>query len=238
MTAMSVWVFTVTLILDSPMGLPSDKSFSVENNQFRDSNKKHVEVSALAVHRDYRKSSHHSQLSLFMMVYIFKLCSEFLNVDRLIAVVHPHAYPFYSAMFNFKQSGRPVRYNFANNALGIHLSMDLGESNQYIFENFARRPSQNNLYEMIFEKEYGFFNFPNDGRRFRTYPKMDRYNLKYFFEEKTRLFFELSVQDFLFIKKTYELFFDLTCLNSIKLFLESTSSRRLSPVLLPEIQQN
>lgn len=221
---------TVTLIQDSSFGIPSDNDFIVENNRLREKHGKLAEASAMAIHKDYRKSKRSNQLSLHMMNYMQKIFSDYSDCNTLIAVTHPRVYPFYKGLFNFKKSGKPKKYKFANKAMGIHLSATKDSMHDFAFNKLNRRKPHRNLYSFFFEQQFSFFKLPKEVNS-SICPKMSESTLKYFFEEKTKLFYELSIRDLLVIKKAYDFFHDLSCLESVRFLLEFTSGRQ-QPVLV------
>lgn len=117
-------VGTVSLIRDSIWGLPSDKDYRAENDKLRSAGKKCVEVSALAVSREYRQRG--NAVSLLLMKYLYTYSTDYLSLDSLVCTVHPRAEDFYKALWHFDRNGEVVSYGFVQGALAVHLSMPLG----------------------------------------------------------------------------------------------------------------
>jgi len=116
-------VGTVSLILDTVLGLPAEKAYVAEVEKIRKIKKnKMVEVSALAVDPKYRHQSHVIQFMLNKFLYQF--CKQNLGVDMLIIVVHPKAELFYRALMGFEPLGEVIEYDFVKGALARFLYLD------------------------------------------------------------------------------------------------------------------
>lgn len=121
-------VGTVSLIRDSVWGLPSDKDYRNENDRLRKAGHKLVEVSALAVSKDFRNRG--NSVSLLLMKYLYNYTYQFLNSDCLVCTVHPRAEDFYKALWHFDRNGKVVEYQFVHGALAVHLSMEVSTAKQ------------------------------------------------------------------------------------------------------------
>ncbi|UCH92143.1 MAG: hypothetical protein JSV88_17845 [Candidatus Aminicenantes bacterium] len=117
---------TITLILDSPIGLPTDSIYKQENDKLRHSKMKLAELSSLALDA----SKNHE--ALFLM-------ARFLNYAYLIALyglsgkkatdfvisVNPRYENFYKRFFLFEKIGGFRYYGWVNNAPAILLKLDV-----------------------------------------------------------------------------------------------------------------
>ncbi len=196
-------IATLSLIQDSVFGLPCDKEFKFENDQYRAQNMRLVEVSAMAVHKDFRKTQGGSYINLFMMNYLYRFTRQYLGGDLLIAAIHPHAQVFYETLFNFKRSGHEKKYNSAKGAPAVHMSMDINTVETYLFEKYGKRSRSSNLFQFIFRDEIPNFNFPRLRNGIFFYPTMNEKVLEYFFERKTPLFQQIAIDKLELIRSCY-----------------------------------
>ncbi len=204
-------VGTVSLIKDSPIGLPSDKDYQTENNLYRQKNQRLVEVSALAVHNSFRKNKRGGLVSLLLMRYLFEYTDKYMGADMLAAVVHPRAQDFYRALFNFKQNGEIIKYKFVKEALAMHLTTRLKEDVYEWTKSHAK-----NIHHLFIETQLQqVMILPKRCSSLSLHPVMTAEMLKYFFLEKTNLLNTLSRYELELIKSAYELHFSI---NFIELF--------------------
>lgn len=196
-------VGTVSLIKDSPLGLPSDKEYRAENTAYRRKGVRLLEVSALAVHPDFRKNSQGSLVSLLMMNYLSRYSNLNMGADALVAVVHPSTRDFYRALFGFEQNGKIIEYKFVKKALVIHLTANFTEQ---VEPALAKSQQLNDFFN---DELKGVFSVPPSSQGILLNPVMTADLLKNIFYEKTGLFQELSRKELEYIKSAYELHFPL-----------------------------
>ncbi|HLD99774.1 MAG TPA: GNAT family N-acetyltransferase [Bdellovibrionota bacterium] len=199
-------VGTVSVIKDSGLRFPSDDVYRRENNRYRDLGYRMCEISALAIHPEYRRR-HATALGL--MKYLFRYATHFMNCTMLCATVHPRALDFYRAVFNFRQNGKAVRYQFAENAPAIHISTDCLVLKDWMRNQFGRAPARRNLYQFIFKNDYPRMTFPNWRLGCTPDPVMTAELLEYFFVRNSEVFREASAEQLTFLKSAYQLYFDI-----------------------------
>ena len=148
-------VGTVSLIRDTIWGLPSDKEYKLENDNLRHAGKKLVEVSALAVSKDFR--NHGNSVSLLLMKYLYNYTFHFLSSDCLVCTVHPRAEDFYKSLWHFDRNGKVVQYQFVQGALAVHLSMEISLAKQEkIIASYPSKEIKKNLALFVLEQDARF----------------------------------------------------------------------------------
>ena len=115
-------VGTASLIKDRRMGLASDKDYLPQNDQLRMSGKRLIEVSSLAVAKEFRSKGH--AVSLLLMKYIYHY-SLMMGGDDLVITIHPRAEVFYKALMAFKRQGPIVSYDYVDGALAIYMNVSI-----------------------------------------------------------------------------------------------------------------
>ncbi|MBC7466166.1 MAG: GNAT family N-acetyltransferase [Bdellovibrio sp.] len=148
-------VGTVSLIRDSIWGLPSDKDYQKENKRLRLDGNKLVEVSALAVSKNFRNSG--NAVSLLLMKYLYNYAFHFLNSNCLVCTVHPRAEDFYKALWHFDRNGDVVSYQFVQGALAVHLSMDISLAKvQKVVNSYPTKCVNQNLALFVLHEDFRF----------------------------------------------------------------------------------
>ncbi len=96
-------VGTISLVIDSPLGLPMEKTYPEEIAALRQQQRKAAEVGTLAIRKDHRHSG--------IVVLLYKAMWEvatLLQVSDFVIGVHPNAEVIYRTMLCFEPFG-PVR---------------------------------------------------------------------------------------------------------------------------------
>lgn len=196
---------TVSLIKDSSMGLPSDKEFQIENNELRKKGSKLLEVSSLAIDAKFRKKKHF--VSLYLMKYLQHYATTNMGCDTVTCVVHPRAGDFYTALWGFKLNKKVVKYEFVNNALGVHM-----------FGNIERDYVETLTTAFPSAETRNPIKFLSGKDNFLIYPQRDGQNhldpiytpelLRYFLSQRTSVDKKLSSMELRVIYSAYKTFFD------------------------------
>jgi len=116
-------VGTVTLIQDSLIGLPMDDLYRAELALLREDGRLVAEVSALALHPDYRAEGGAILLHLTRMLVIY--AAEVARLDDLCIVVNPRHADFYHRFLEFERFGRLTTFAKVNGAPAAALRLDL-----------------------------------------------------------------------------------------------------------------
>ncbi len=117
-------VGTISLVFDSENGLPCDELFQDEMGGLRLQGRRLIEVTRLAIARDYPRSKR-------LLVHLYNFVSIFARrvkggTDFMIEVNPRHA-PFYTRMLLFTPISAPRCCPRVNGAPAILLRLDLGE---------------------------------------------------------------------------------------------------------------
>lgn len=114
---------TLTMIVDSiDHGLPMDTVYEAELVALRQSGRKLVELSALAMDVPDLRGSLPVQVSLFALMYHYALQQ---GVSDLVIAVHPKHAPFYEKAFGFLRIGTKKPYPYANEHPAVALRHDV-----------------------------------------------------------------------------------------------------------------
>jgi hypothetical protein len=199
-------VGTLSLIREGPFGFPLQKIFDL--GDVRKKNGVIAEVSALAVHRSFRRQG---GIILFpLMKFMREYCVTYFDVRHLVIAVNPRHIAMYESVLFFKRLQiQPVEnYDYVNGAPAVGATLDFQEafSETGIFKHvYGSRPLEKNLYHYFTQ-----LNLPNiqlPARRFFTTndPVMTPSMLDYFFNIRTCYFKGLDDQDRARLHMIYDL---------------------------------
>jgi GNAT superfamily N-acetyltransferase len=139
-------VGTMTLIADSPLGLPMEEIYTDELRRLRDGRGSLAEVSALAVDPAYQSSGVPILLRLIRMLVIYAAQSA----SDLCIAVNPHHAAFYRKAFHFQDIGGLKQYGKVNGAPAIALRLDLALARSLMRELRDGHRMISSVYEFLF----------------------------------------------------------------------------------------
>ena len=84
-----------------------------------------AEVSALAVHKDFRKTG--GAILFPLMKFMYEYCTTFFDTRHLVIAVHPTRIEMYESLLFFERltENKVDNYDFANGAPAVGASLDL-----------------------------------------------------------------------------------------------------------------
>jgi hypothetical protein len=159
-TADGAVVGTVSLVLDSRLGLPMDAVYPAELARLRGERRVLAEVGALSVAPALR----HSGLVHLLNKVMFRVARERCGVDDLVIAVHPRAQDLYRAALLFERIGDVRSYAGLNaSALAVALRLDLRTFRARALAAFGPRPATvANAYHFYFERADAAIRMPRD----------------------------------------------------------------------------
>ena len=141
-------VATMTLIADSPLGLPMDEIYADELRSFRDQKRDLAEVSGLALRPEYQRSGVAILLRLIRMLALY--AAEVANVSELCITINPRHAAFYRKAFYFRDIGGLKQYGKVNGAPALALGLDLDIVRICMSELCAGHPVTSEVYTFLF----------------------------------------------------------------------------------------
>jgi GNAT superfamily N-acetyltransferase len=139
-------VGTMTLIADSPLGLPMDEIYTDELRTLRDAGRNLAEVSALAMDPEYQSSGVAILLRLIRMLVIYAA----QTVSDLCITVNPHHAAFYRKALHFQDIGGLKQYGKVKGAPAIALRLDLALARSLMSELRDGHPMISEVHEFLF----------------------------------------------------------------------------------------
>ena len=127
---------TISLIEDSPLGIPMEDVHRKEILTLRLAGLRFAEVGALAVTKDRRGKG----ISLMLYNIMIRWATQHRLIRNLAIAVHPRIETFFKVIFLFKKMGQVQKYKKLNNALSVPLVLDLSSA-AHQFRRIYDRPS-------------------------------------------------------------------------------------------------
>ncbi len=137
-------VGTVSIVRDTPLGLPLDSIFPLHNikKQYR-----HLaEVSSLAIRKEYRKDP--ADLLWPLLRYFYIYLRDVMKIDAYVIGVNPSWHDLYTGILGFtKLNGfHAATYSFVNNAPVSAYFVNVAEQELIFYKFYAHLPNEANFY--------------------------------------------------------------------------------------------
>ena len=196
-------VGTLSLIRESVFGFPLQAIFDLKEIRLRGG--KIAEVSALAVHPDFRKTG--GAILFPLMKFMYEYCTTFFDTRHLVIAVHPTRIEMYESLLLFKRltENEVMNYDFANGAPAVGASLDLRMAPKQYKKIYGQKKQRKNMYEYFTKLKMPNILLPN--RRYFTTndPVMTTELLDYFFNQRTEVFETLTMREKLLLHSIYNL---------------------------------
>ncbi len=170
---------TVSLIVDSPFGLPADALYREDLAPFRDQGLRLGEVSSLAADSSYRfllVAEDGKRRGVFWLLHQAVLAwAQRVGLDHLLITVNPRHAVFYERLYLFERFGEEKAYAAVQGAPAVPLHLDLRSLPGRLAASIEESGRAYDLSTFFFRLEHGFF----DGAR--TGPGMPGPVARYFF---------------------------------------------------------
>ncbi len=201
-------VATISLVMDSLLGLPSENIFPDEIKAIRQGSLKMAEVAGLAISSMCRNKN--VTMNLYHIMIAF---AEFCGVTELIISVNPHHVKFYRDVCMFEVASDVRMYkNLDGDAPAVLLRNRFPENKK---ELLVTRNAFWNDYDADLFCYFFSRNTIADNRALWNRAPMTPEMLKYFFVDKTGLFNNLPEEELQIIASYYP-YFDLNWMFSAK----------------------
>jgi len=196
-------VGTLSLIRESVFGFPLQAIFDLKEIRARGG--KIAEVSALAVHPDFRKTG--GAILFPLMKFMYEYCTTFFDTRHLVIAVHPTRIEMYESLLFFERltENKVDNYDFANGAPAVGASLDLRTAPKKYRETYSKKKPKKNLYAYFVKVKLPNIHLPN--RRYFTTndPVMTTDLLDHFFNHRTQVFAGLAMRERIMLHSIYNL---------------------------------
>ena len=196
-------VGTISLIRESALGVPLQRICDLSAVRAKEGYI--AEVSALAVHRDFRKTG--GSILFPLMKFMYEYCTTFFDTRHLVIAVNPSHIEMYESLLFFRRLTATMveNYDFVNGAPAIGAVLDLKEAPEIFKKHYSSKPPRRNLYAYFTTVKLPNIQFPN--RRFFTTndPVLTPELLDHFFNKCTKTFENLSERKKVLLHSIYDL---------------------------------
>jgi GNAT superfamily N-acetyltransferase len=196
-------VGTLSLIRESALGVPLQKIFDL--SAVKEKEGQIAEVSALAVHKGFRRSG--GAILFPLMKFMYEYCSAFFDTRHLVIAVNPAHIEMYESLLFFQRLTANVveNYDFVNGAPAVGATLDLKEAPEIFRKHYASKPPHRNLHAYFTQIKLPNIEFPN--RRFfvTNDPVLTPELIDYFFNIRTDTFKDLSTREKVLLHAIYDL---------------------------------
>ncbi|MCU0736472.1 MAG: GNAT family N-acetyltransferase [Methylotetracoccus sp.] len=196
-------VGTLSLIRESILGFPLQRIFDL--TALREKKGNIAEVSALAVHRRFRRTG--GTILFPLMKFMYEYCTTFFDTRHLVIAVNPRHIEMYESLLFFERLTQHVveNYDFVNGAPAVGATLDLSTAPEIFRKEYSSKPPRRNLYAFFTEVQLPNIRLP--ARRFYTTndPVLTPELLDYFFNVRTDVFSRLSERKKCLLHRIYDL---------------------------------
>ena len=183
-------VGTLSMIREGVFGFPMQSVFDLSQVRAREG--QIAEISALAVHPDFRKTG--GAILFPLMKFMYEYCRTYFDTRHLVIAVNPDRIEMYEALLFFErlQEQAVGNYDFANGAPAMGAALDLRRAPETFKRIYGRRAPRKNLYRYFVETELAHIQLPK--RRYFTTndPVMTPELLDHFFNQRTQTLDQLD----------------------------------------------
>ncbi|MEO3713617.1 GNAT family N-acetyltransferase [Roseateles flavus] len=157
-------VGTISMIREGVFGFPLQSVFDLAGVRRKRGNI--AEISALAVHPDFRKTG--GAVLFPLMKFMHQYCTEYFDTRHLVIAVNPDKIELYEALLFFERlQARTVdAYDFANGAPAVGATLDLSQSEALFRAVYQFRPLRKNLHHFFYRQSLDNIILPS--RRYFT----------------------------------------------------------------------
>lgn len=183
-------VGTMSMIREGVFGFPLQSVFDL--SEVRAKQGQIAEISALAVHPDFRKTG--GAILFPLMKFMYQYCTEYFDTRHLVIAVNPDKIELYESLLFFERLQENVvnSYDFANGAPAVGATLDLPIAKELFRRVYGRRTERKNLHNYFVQLRLPNIKLPK--RRYFTTndPVLTPAILDYFFNQRCQIFADLD----------------------------------------------
>lgn len=183
-------VGTISMIREGVFGFPMQAAFDL--SPVRAEAGQIAEISALAVHPDFRKTG--GSILFPLMKFMYEYCTQYFDTRHLVIAVNPDRIEMYESLLFFRrlQENTVDHYDFANGAPAVGATLDLSRAREVFRRTYASRKPRKNLYRYFVDLRLPNIQLPRRRYHLTNDPVLTPEMLDYFFNQRSRVFEELD----------------------------------------------
>jgi GNAT superfamily N-acetyltransferase len=183
-------VGTISMIREGVFGFPMQAAFDL--SPIRAEEGQIAEISALAVHPDFRKTG--GAILFPLMKFMYEYCTQYFDTRHLVIAVNPDRIEMYESLLFFErlQENTVDHYDFANGAPAVGATLDLARAREVFRKAYSNKAPRKNLYRYFVELRLPHIKLPRRRYHLTNDPVLTPDMLDYFFNRQTGVFEELD----------------------------------------------
>jgi GNAT superfamily N-acetyltransferase len=196
-------VGTVSIVREGVFGFPMQSIFDLGSVRGQGGNI--AEVSALAVHPDFRKTG--GTILFPLMKFLHEYCTRHFDTRHLVIAVNPDRIELYEALLLFQRlRATPIEsYDFANGAPAVGASLDLSFFPTRMREVYGHRHPRKNLHHYFCDCALANIHHPTQPYFTTNHPVLTPELMDHFFNHRTRVFDGLDDERRCLLRSIYDL---------------------------------
>lgn len=183
-------VGTMSMIREGVFGFPLQAVFDLSDVRAKQG--QIAEISALAVHPDFRETG--GSILFPLMKFMYEYCTEYFDTRHLVIAVNPNRIELYESLLFFErlQEKTVDSYDFANGAPAVGATLDLPVAKEIFRRIYGQRKDRKNLHKYFVTQRLPNIKLPK--RRYFTTndPVLTPAILDHFFNQRSDVFAELD----------------------------------------------
>jgi GNAT superfamily N-acetyltransferase len=183
-------VGTLSIIREGVFGFPLQSVFDL--TAVRAQPGRVAEISALAVHPDFRNTG--GSILFPLMKFMYEYCTKYFDTRHLVIAVNPKHIEMYESLLLFKRLQAQVvaNYDFVNGAPAVGATLDLSAAPEAFRRTYDGRSPNRNLYNYFTQITLQNIRFPQRTYHTTNDPVMSAALLDHFFNRRTRVFDQID----------------------------------------------
>lgn len=196
-------VGTISMVREGVFGFPMQQAFDL--TEVRELGGHIAEVSALAVHPDFRSTG--GTILFPLMKFMYEYSTRFFDTRHLVIAVHPSRIDLYESLLFFRRLTANVvdEYDFANGAPAVGATLDLQHAPGFFSRAYQGKPRRKDLLSYFTNTPLPHLRLPT-----RTYyttndPVLTPDLLDHFFNRATQVLEHLPQRQLHLLRGIYDL---------------------------------
>ena len=185
-------VGTISMVREGIFGFPMQQAFDLA--PVRAKGGQVAEVSALAVHEDYRASG--GAILFPLLKFMYEYSTRYFDTQHLVIAVHPSRIEMYESLLYFERlpANTVDSYDFANGAPAIGATLDLRLAPEVFRRAYEFKPERQNLYAYFAERTLPHLKLPKRRYFVTNDPVLTPALLDHFFNRRVPVLANMSVR--------------------------------------------
>ncbi len=196
-------VGTLSIVREGVFGFPLQSVFDLGSVRAQGGNI--AEISALAIHRDFRKTG--GSILFPLMKFMFEYCTQYFDTRHLVIAVHPERIELYEALLMFRRLRASVvdQYDFANGAPAVGATLDLTLAPALFERQYGGRRPEKDLHRYFTQVRMPNIRMPSQPYFTTNHPVMTPDLIEHFFVRRTQVLDTLNERQRCLLRSIYDM---------------------------------